>query len=190
LRPERAGDEWLIVSCSAVTTVKRVDWIFSALREIAVSGLARIRWVHFGSGPLLADLADRASDAPDGLVIELRGQVENTEVTRFYADNRVDVFVNASASEGVPVSIMEAIAYGIPVVATAVGGTPEIVSPALGSGELVDAETTTAEFASTIQRVATAPAGTYDPRRVWEARYDVRQTAPRAVELVRGLINA
>ena len=37
------------------------------------------------------------------------------------------LFINVSSSEGIPVSIMEAMSAGIPVIATAVGGTPEIV---------------------------------------------------------------
>ena len=40
----------------------------------------------------------------------------------------VYLLLNVSASEGVPVSIMEAMSFGIPVIATAVGGTPEIVN--------------------------------------------------------------
>jgi glycosyltransferase involved in cell wall biosynthesis len=38
------------------------------------------------------------------------------------------VFVNVSASEGLPVAIMEAMSCGIPVIAPAVGGIPEIVN--------------------------------------------------------------
>ena len=39
----------------------------------------------------------------------------------------VDLFVNLSTTEGLPVSIMEAMAHRIPAIATEVGGTPEIV---------------------------------------------------------------
>ena len=57
------------------------------------------------------------------------GHLPNEEVLQYYRNNPVDVFINLSLTEGgAPVSIMEAISCGIPVVATRVGGNPEIVS--------------------------------------------------------------
>jgi glycosyltransferase involved in cell wall biosynthesis len=44
----------------------------------------------------------------------------------------LDVFVNSSTSEGVSLTILEAMAAGLPVVVTAVGGTPEVVTPECG----------------------------------------------------------
>jgi glycosyltransferase involved in cell wall biosynthesis len=42
------------------------------------------------------------------------------------------MFISLSAAEGLPVSVMEAISFGIPVVAAAVSGVPEIVTPDTG----------------------------------------------------------
>ena len=53
--------------------------------------------------------------------------MSNHDIHTFYQSSPQDVFVNVSESEGVPVSIMEAISHGIPVIATNVGGTNEIV---------------------------------------------------------------
>lgn len=47
--------------------------------------------------------------------------------------NSPDVFLNVSMSEGIPVSIMEAMSFGVPVIATKVGGTSEIVNQENGS---------------------------------------------------------
>jgi glycosyltransferase involved in cell wall biosynthesis len=44
----------------------------------------------------------------------------------------MDIYVNSSVSEGISLTILEAMAAGLPVVATAVGGTPEIVDDAVG----------------------------------------------------------
>jgi glycosyltransferase involved in cell wall biosynthesis len=56
------------------------------------------------------------------------GNVENSKILDFYSENYVDLFINFSEFEGVPVSIMEAQSASITVLATKVGGTTEIVS--------------------------------------------------------------
>jgi glycosyltransferase involved in cell wall biosynthesis len=56
------------------------------------------------------------------------GFLENDEVFKFYEITPIDVLINASSSEGIPVSIMEAQSCGIPVIATDVGGSSEIVN--------------------------------------------------------------
>ena len=65
---------------------------------------------------------------PPNVVANFHGRVDNVQVRSFYRDTFVNVFVNTSSSEGVPVSIMEAQSAGIPVIATAVCGTPELVN--------------------------------------------------------------
>ena len=175
-----------IVSCSAVREVKRVDRIAAAVRALpGVSAERPVRWVHFGDGPLMEHLREACADLPEGLQIDLRGQVPNSEVTGFYATDGADLFVNLSDSEGVPVSIMEAIAHGVPVLASAVGGTPEIVGPELGTGELVDAGAPAASVAAVMRRMLDAPAETYHPRALWEREYDADRAARLTAELVR-----
>ncbi|NJK95527.1 MAG: glycosyltransferase [Bacteroidales bacterium] len=42
------------------------------------------------------------------------------------------MFLNTSLSEGVPVSVMEALSFGLPVIATDVGGTGELINDEVG----------------------------------------------------------
>ncbi len=56
------------------------------------------------------------------------GHVTNDFVTTYYTDYCVDLFVNLSDSEGVPVSIMEAMSYGVPAIGFNVGGMSDILS--------------------------------------------------------------
>lgn len=185
-----ATRERVVVSCSAVTDIKRVGLILEAIKSLPGVSVDRpVRWVHFGDGPLMDELRTASADRPDGLAIELRGQTPNSEVAAFYASRRVDAFVNASTSEGVPVSIMEAIAHDIPVIATAVGGTPEIVGRELGTGELVTADVAPPELADALRSMLDAPQDSYAPRREWAREYDIRVTAPRAADLVRDLLD-
>ena len=124
--------EILLVSCSELVPVKRVHLIIDILRHIETP----LRWVHFGDGRLMPELKTRVKELPDNINYELRGYVPNQGVLEFYQKNEVDLFVNVSESEGIPVSIMEAISFGIPILATDVGGVHEIVTDK--TGVLVD----------------------------------------------------
>ena len=115
----------LICSCSNLIPVKQVDKIIEVISHLQTKN---IRWVHFGDGPLRSELEQSAQEKLPNVQYEFRGIVANDKILDFYAENHVDLFINLSASEGIPVSIMEALSAGIPVVATNVGGTAEAVN--------------------------------------------------------------
>lgn len=116
----------LFISCSNLVPVKRVDLIIDAL---ALINEFNINWIHFGEGILKESLIENAKklSTMKNIKFEFKGQTKNEDVLAFYEENQVDFLLNVSKSEGIPVSIMEAMSFGIPVIATAVGGTPEIV---------------------------------------------------------------
>ena len=60
-----------------------------------------------------------------GITYDLKSEILNEEVIRFYQQNHVDLFLLTSEYEGIPVAIMEAMAAGIPVMATNAGGIAE-----------------------------------------------------------------
>ena len=66
------------------------------------------------------------SGLPSGIV-DLKGYVSNRELLDYYEHYHIDLFLNVSLSEGLPLSIMEACSVGVPIVATNVGGVAEIV---------------------------------------------------------------
>ncbi|MBP5372015.1 MAG: glycosyltransferase [Bacteroidales bacterium] len=122
---DKPSDSVLICSCSNLIPVKRVDKIIEVISYLQTKN---IRWVHFGDGPLRAELEAMAASKLQNVEFEFRGIVANDKILDFYAENHVDLFINLSASEGIPVSIMEALSAGIPVLATNVGGTAESVN--------------------------------------------------------------
>jgi glycosyltransferase involved in cell wall biosynthesis len=63
----------------------------------------------------------------------LIGRKSKDEIEFLYKTVPIDLFINLSTTEGVPVSIMEAMSFGIPVLATEVGGNSEIVDETTGA---------------------------------------------------------
>jgi glycosyltransferase involved in cell wall biosynthesis len=127
------NEPFTIVSCSSLSFHKRVDMIIESLSAIR-SG-RKIRWIHFGDGPLrnnLENLAKIRLGSKENIIYEFRGQVPNNEIQKFYNNNKVDLFLNTSSGEGIPVSIMEAQSYGTPVIAADTGGVSELVIPGTG----------------------------------------------------------
>lgn len=112
-----------VVSCSSVIPLKRVHLIVKALAK--VEGID-ILWTHFGSGTLLNEVKEYAKTV-DNVFADFKGHCDQNDIFNFYKNNNIDLFINVSESEGLPVSIMEAISFGIPVIAPDVGGIKEIV---------------------------------------------------------------
>ena len=131
-----SSEVFTIVTCSHAVEVKRLEKMASCLSRYAD---LPITWVHFGDGPCLSKARSIVEErSNDLLTIDLRGSCPNAEIKEYYSHHAIDLFVNVSLSEGVPVSIMEAIAFGIPVIATDAGGNSEIVCEPFGSLVPVD----------------------------------------------------
>lgn len=123
-----------IVSCSRMVPLKRLHLIIEALKGTTKA----IEWVHFGSGELEEQLKEQASTLPSNVTVRWKGHVSTREIIAYYQTTPIDWLINVSSTEGLPVSIMEAIACGIPVIATNVGGVKEIVTSV--TGKLIDAD--------------------------------------------------
>lgn len=134
-RPSAAGTVH-IVSASFCVPVKRMDRIIDALHLFATRHKdLSITWTHIGGGPLFEETKLRAMTRFTGLEhlsVEFLGPMANDAVKRYYLGTPVDLFINTSESEGVPVAIMEAMSAGVPAVAPAVGGIANLVSDQCG----------------------------------------------------------
>lgn len=120
------NNEKLIVSCSTVRTLKRIDIIIDALKNIDMKKY-NLKWIHIGDGPQFEEIKRKAEESLQSSSFKFIGNVPNSEIKSFYRENKPLIFVNTSSSEGVPVSIMEALSFSIPVIASDVGGTNELL---------------------------------------------------------------
>jgi glycosyltransferase involved in cell wall biosynthesis len=82
------------------------------------------RFAVVGDGELRLVLERRAAELGLGPAVRFHGW--RTDLEAVYAD--LDVVVNSSRNEGTPVALIEALAAGRSVVATAVGGTPDLLA--------------------------------------------------------------
>ena len=96
---------------------------FSVLRDLLESPA---RQVFIGRGPLAANLRKEAKRRGVNEYIQLIGEVEPKELTTWYA--AADLLLLCSRREGRPNVVLEALACGLPVLATDAGGTGELLA--------------------------------------------------------------
>lgn len=117
-----------ILSVSFVHFVKRMHLIIDAL---ACIDDIEIEWTHIGNwSPQTIWLHDSAKEklgSKKNIKYSFTGEQKIEEVRSFMEQRKADFLLCTSESEGIPVSMMEASAYGMPIISTAVGGVPEIV---------------------------------------------------------------
>ena len=163
---QRTSDSVRILSCSMVYPLKRVDLIFRSLLKLED---LKIKWTHIGGGDDLEKIKHLTDTTNHpNIEIDFLGEMLHDKVMDYMKNNRFDVFINLSTIEGVPVSIMEAISFDIPVVATNVGGTSDVVPTECGV--LVSPDPSEMEVATAIQDVLK---GHFTPRSFWEGHYSI-----------------
>lgn len=177
--PQSTDGSFRVVSCSYMVSVKRLDRIIEGLSLFARNNpQLQIEWNHMGDGELRGKLEALANQLlPDNVRWLFHGQLPNPQVIEFYRTHPVDVLINASESEGLPVSVMEAQSCSIPVIATAVGGTPEIVSDT--NGILLSKNPAPQIIADSLQKIAENPDRALQKRiaskRTWQAAFDAER---------------
>ena len=125
-------DELLAVTVANLRRDKGYPYLMAAARSIIDGGLP-IRFAAAGQGQQEAELRALHDELALGERFQMLGYVPDAARVTAAAD----MFVLSSLHEGLPVSIMEALALGVPVVATRVGGVPELVEHGV-SGLLVE----------------------------------------------------
>ena len=99
----------------------------TALRAFAIVARAHpgARMVVAGSGPLRDALEQLARELGIGAAVRFTGRVDNAGMAALYRD--ADLMLNPSKVDNMPNSVLEALASGVPVVSTDVGGVPFMV---------------------------------------------------------------
>ena len=106
-----------------------------ALERVRAAGVPAQLWLA-GIGTIEAEIRAQISEADSEGHVRLLGFVPNVLLLELLRSHAVDVVALPSSGEGIPVSLMEALAAGVPVVACNAGGVAELVGD--GAGVLVD----------------------------------------------------
>jgi glycosyltransferase involved in cell wall biosynthesis len=146
-----APDRFTIGWIGRMTAVKRTDDILLAVKLVRDSGVDACLCL-VGDGPDREQVEKKAHEL--GIVKSCFFLGYQEDVARYYA--AFDALVLPSANEGTPVSAIEALAGGRPVVATRVGGVPDVVRDGV-DGFLVDPGDVEA-LAERLGRLAADPA--------------------------------
>jgi glycosyltransferase involved in cell wall biosynthesis len=128
-RARRPEGETIFLSTRRHEPIYRVGDVLQAFLAIA-GDYPGIRLRLAGSGSLSPGLEASASASPHGDRVEFLGEVDNDVLPAVYAD--ADVYVTTSSVDGSSVSLLEAMAGGVPVVASRIEGNAQWVTPETG----------------------------------------------------------
>jgi glycosyltransferase involved in cell wall biosynthesis len=158
--------------------------LLAALQRLASdASLPPWRCVIAGDGPEGRSLAELAGRLGLSSRVEFVGHEDAPD--RFLQS--LDIYVQSSIAEGMPNAVLEAMATGLPVVATAVGGTPEVVEDGV-TGWLTPSGDDAA-IARYVTRLATDPAERAAMGRAGRLRVESRFSLLRMVEQTENLLD-
>jgi glycosyltransferase involved in cell wall biosynthesis len=181
LNPFNTDTVFTMVSCASFRHHKRIHKIAEMLQFVDFP----LRWYHIGGERL---------DSDDPKIVEYKinkeklkanqkiefvplGSMSNDDIFNFYKTQSINLFISLSAIEGIPVSIMEAISFGIPVLSTDVGGCKEIVTEE--TGILIPLETEIKEVARIITEFKESPKNSAEFRKgvrvFWEKYFNAEK---------------
>lgn len=131
-----AMDKFIICCPANMVPVKGHRFLLEALAALQPHHEIEL-WLA-GEGPLRPDLERQVNSLGLDHAVRFLGQLRHDELLRLYAESRIQLVVLPSLDlgdgvhEGIPVSLMEAMSYGIPVISTTSGGIPELLDDGAG----------------------------------------------------------
>lgn len=186
-RNQHKPQEFTLVSCARFSKPKRLDKIAAALLRTNVP----LTWIHIGDErlnqniPGMAEYLELRKQLERHPLIKVKpmGAVENAAIFKLYQQQPVSLFISLSENEGIPVSIMEAISFGIPVLATDAGGCREIVNKQ--TGQLLPVDISADSVAQILNNFSDSdmntPAFREHVRKFWETHFSEEHNFARLI---------
>jgi glycosyltransferase involved in cell wall biosynthesis len=122
---EPASTSVRMVSTAQLIPRKGLQHVIAAIASLPSSAREHLTWTIYGTGAYGDTLRELVASQGLADVVSLGGLVDYEELPDRLRD--ADLFVLPSLQEGLPLSLLEAMACGLPVLATRVGGIPRVV---------------------------------------------------------------
>lgn len=157
-----------MLSISSMIPIKRINAIKNCFDKFP-NLFQNIAWEHYGTGPLYNELKKENPEV-------FKGQISNKEIrTMLNANKDFSFLINVSQYEGIPVSMMEAMSYGIPCIGTNVGGVSEIIEDGY-NGYLLSPNPDSKEITNTLKKIMSlTPAQSLEMRiaafNTWKSKF-------------------
>ncbi|NOZ25649.1 MAG: glycosyltransferase family 4 protein [Nitrospirae bacterium] len=154
-RPAVPHEVFTLLCPANLVPKKGHRYLLESCRILSDKGV-RFRCLIAGDGPLEDELKEMAEGLPAGCDVRFLGRLPHEKLLGMYADGEVDAVVLPSivtddgVKEGIPVALIEAMSFGIPVISTCTGGIPELIGD--GSGIMVS-ERDAESLADVIERL-------------------------------------
>jgi colanic acid/amylovoran biosynthesis glycosyltransferase len=157
LLPASINEPHLIVTCSSLNERKRLNLMPEILRQIRTP----VKWIHIGGnkGSEIEEIEKIITHCK--IQFQFIPQLNSSQIFEFYQSQNIALFCNLSYAEGIPVSLMEAAMFGIPLLATNAFGNPEIVNNE--NGILVPIDFNPHDVANKIDEIFSQP-------KLWEKK--------------------
>lgn len=116
------GEKVRITIVASLREVKGHKYLIEAF-EMLFDSKKNVELHIFGAGPLEKDIRDKVAGYDIAKSVYFRGEIDNVSEEL----SKMDIFVLSSVREGLPLSLVEAMASGLACVATDVGGVSEVI---------------------------------------------------------------
>lgn len=122
------NDIFSIATCCNLNSIKRIELVSEILQNVD----EKMKWHLIGDGPEMNKIKKANSILPMNIEVIYHGSMSQDKLFEFYRTTHLNVLLSVSYSEGLPVTMMEAISFGIPLISTSVGGCNEICNSQTG----------------------------------------------------------
>ncbi len=177
--------EYVIFSNSSALPIKRLDKVARIICRLDFP----VTWVHHGDGPTLNAVLEQMQTAPVHIkFVHSPKKADYGEVLEQMRRLNPHLFINLSSSEGLPVSAIEALSQGIPVLMNDVGSCSELINSTTGilvapdcpENEVAGQITALRERGLSVQIRA-------DIRQFWQTRFSAKKNYAEFAEFIRNI---